>query len=61
MTQRTEVEQAFIDVVDGQGIQDLVSYTGLPESRCEEILHIFSKLLMSTETTSVQGGQGSEP
>lgn len=45
MSTRSEVEQAFIDVVDGQGIQDLVCHTGLSEQRCEEILHTFSKVL----------------
>ena len=50
MSQRSEVEQAFIDVVDGQGIQDLVSHTGLSEQRCDEILDTFSRVLNNTQT-----------
>jgi len=44
----SEVEQALVDVLDGQSANDLVCATGLSLERCEEIRALFLKIWAKT-------------
>ncbi len=40
-----ELEEAFIDVLDGNTWEDIQSFTGLDEKRCRELKELFNKVL----------------
>lgn len=40
-----DLESAFIDLLDGNGRDEIRSFTGLSEKRCKEIDKLFSKVL----------------